>query len=250
MADERVYKAFRPAQLFADGFHLITPLLWVLFVCTLMTFFFVNSWLPIVLTSAHISAAHAALATSLFQAAGMIGAFILCRPIDIMGFAPLSVVYILALIVTPLIGYAAHAEWLLMVVVFCSGFVLFSLQFGINAVSAMIYPTSIRANGSGWAFGVGRLGAVSGPIVAGVLWGMHLTIEHLFLILAIPLAATVIASLILVRLYYLRFRGSGSGGAMPRRASARLADLDHNAAVLPHRANIELLIIWTINNRI
>jgi AAHS family 4-hydroxybenzoate transporter-like MFS transporter len=223
VADEKVYRAFRPSQLFADGLHFITPLLWVLFICTLMTFFFVNSWLPVVLTRAHIPAAHAALATSLFQGAGLIGALVLCRPVDKMGFIPMSAVYVFALIVTPLIGYAAHVEWVLMAVVFGSGFALFSLQFGINAVSAMIYPTSIRSNGSGWAFGVGRLGAVAGPIIAGVLVGMHLTIEHLFLVLAIPLAVACVASVILARLYYVRFQGAGLGrrDAMEEGAVAR-----------------------------
>jgi MFS transporter, AAHS family, 4-hydroxybenzoate transporter len=175
----------------------------------LMSFFFVNSWLPLVLTSAHISLADAALATSVFQAAGTIGGLTLCRPIDKWGFVPLSIVYAFALIVTPLIGYAAHIEWLLMIVVFCSGFALFSLQFGINAVSGMIYSTSIRSNGSGWAFGVGRFGAIAGPIAAGVLLGMHMPIEHLFLYLAIPLAVATLASIVLARLYYRRFQGSG-----------------------------------------
>jgi len=211
VADEKVYKGFRPQQLFADGLHFITPLLWLLFICTLMTFFFVNSWLPVVLTSAHISVGHAALATSVFQAAGTIGGLTLCRPIDKFGFVPLSIVYVFALIVTPLIGYASHAEWLTMIVVFCSGFALFSLQFGINATSAMIYPTSIRSNGSGWAFGIGRFGAVAGPIVAGILIGMHLSIEHLFLFLAIPMAIATLASLVLARLYYVRFQGAGLG---------------------------------------
>lgn len=211
VADEKVYQKFRPQQLFADGLHFITPLLWLLFVCTLMSFFFVNSWLPLVLTSAHISVAHAALATSVFQAAGTIGGLVLCRPIDKFGFVPLSIVYVFALIVTPLIGYAAHIEWLLMIAVFCSGFALFSLQFGINAVSGMIYSTSIRSNGSGWAFGVGRFGAIAGPIAAGILLAMHKPIEHLFLYLAIPLAVATIASLVLARLYYVRFQGAGLG---------------------------------------
>jgi len=211
VADEKVYKAFRPTQLFGDGLHFITPLLWLLFICTLMTFFFVNSWLPIVLTSAHISVGHAALATSVFQAAGTIGGLTMCRPIDKMGFIPLSILYLFALIVTPLIGFAAGTEWILMVVVFFSGFALFSLQFGINATSAMIYPTSIRTNGSGWAFGIGRFGAITGPTVAGVLIGMHYSIEYLFLFLAIPLAIATIASVILARLYYVRFQGAGLG---------------------------------------
>lgn len=211
VAQETVYQKFRPQQLFADGLHFITPLLWLLFICTLMTFFFVNSWLPLVLTSAHISLAHAALATSVFQAAGTIGGLTLCRPIDKYGFVPLTIVYIAALIVTPLIGYAAHIEWLMMIVVFFSGFTLFSLQFGINAVSGMIYATSIRSNGSGWAFGVGRFGAVAGPILAGILLGMHMSIEHLFLFLAIPMAIATVASFVMQRLYYVRFQGAGLG---------------------------------------
>ncbi len=211
VAQEPVYQKFRPQQLFADGLHFITPLLWLLFICTLMTFFFVNSWLPLVLTSAHISLAHAALATSVFQAAGTIGGLTLCRPIDKYGFVPLTIVYVAALIVTPLIGYAAHIEWLMMIVVFCSGFTLFSLQFGINAVSGMIYATSIRSSGSGWAFGVGRFGAVAGPILAGILLGMHMSIEHLFLFLAIPMAIATVASFVMQRLYYVRFQGAGLG---------------------------------------
>lgn len=211
VAQEKVYQSFRPQQLFADGLHFITPLLWLLFICTLMSFFFVNSWLPIVLTSAHIPVSHAALATSVFQAAGTIGGLTLCRPIDKWGFVPLTIVYVFALIVTPLIGYAAHVEWVLMIVVFCSGFALFSLQFGINAVSGMIYATSIRSNGSGWAFGVGRAGAVAGPILAGVLLGMHMSIEHLFLFLTIPLVIATIGSMVLARLYYVRFQGAGLG---------------------------------------
>jgi AAHS family 4-hydroxybenzoate transporter-like MFS transporter len=223
VADEQVYQAFRPIQLFGNGLHFITPLLWLLFVCTLMSFFFVNSWLPVVLTSAHIPVAHAALATSVFQAAGTIGGLALCRPIDRFGFVPLCAVYLFALIVTPLIGYATQSEWLLMVVVFFSGFTLFSLQFGINATSAMIYPTSIRSNGSGWAFGVGRCGAVAGPIVAGVLIGMHLSIEHLFLFLAIPLSIATVASLVMARLYYVRFEGVGLGRRETMDEAARAA---------------------------
>ncbi len=137
--------------------------------------------------------------------------WVTCWPIDKYGFIPLSIIYLFALIVTPLIGFASGTEWVLVLVVFCSGYALFSLQFGINATSAMIYPTSIRANGSGWAFGIGRFGAIAGPVVAGVLIGMHLSIQYLFLFLAIPMTIATLASLILARLYYVRFQGSGLG---------------------------------------
>ena len=54
IADERVYQQFHPKQLFQDGLHWITPLLWVCFICNLMSFYFLNTWLPTVLSAAHI----------------------------------------------------------------------------------------------------------------------------------------------------------------------------------------------------
>jgi MFS transporter, AAHS family, 4-hydroxybenzoate transporter len=96
-----------------------------------------------------------------------------------------------------------------MTIVFLAGFTLLGLQFGLNATSALIYPTSIRSNGSGWAFAIGRFGSISGPIIAGVLIGMHLPIEKLFLFLIIPLAIGTVGSFVLARLYYVRFQGMG-----------------------------------------
>jgi AAHS family 4-hydroxybenzoate transporter-like MFS transporter len=225
VADETVYKNFRPGQLFADGLHWITPLLWLCFICNLMSFYFMNSWLPTVLTAAHIPLSHAVLSTSVFQIGGTLGGLALSRPIDKSGLMPVCVLFILSLIVAPLTGYAtAGSELVLMAVIFFCGFTLLGLQFGLNATSAMIYPTSIRSNGSGWAFAVGRCGAVAGPYAAGVLIDMHLAVQHLYLALVVPLAVGTVASFILARLYYVRFAGMGLGQRDTLDAAARGAD--------------------------
>lgn len=221
VADERSYGTFAPKLLFADGLKWITPLLWLCFICNLMSFYFVNSWLPTVLTSASISVGHAALATSLFQIGGTLGGLCLARPIDRAGLMPVCLMFFLSIPVAAAIGYAAAPEALLMVVVFFAGFCLLGLQFGLNATSGMIYPTAFRSNGSGWAFAVGRFGSVAGPIVAGYLIAMHLSIQHLFLFLAIPLTIGAFASLVLARLYYTRFQGMGLGQRETLDAAAR-----------------------------
>ena len=195
----------------ADGLRWITPLLWVCFICNLMSFYFLNSWLPTVLSAAHVPVSHAALSTSVFQVGGTLGGLALSRPIDRMGLAPVCGLFVLSFLIAPFVGYAESPEWLLMVAIFLAGFTLLGLQFGLNATSAMIYPTSIRSNGSGWAFAVGRFGSVAGPIVAGVLIGMRLSIEHLFLFLLVPLFIGTVCSFVLARLYYLRFEGMGLG---------------------------------------
>ena len=154
---------------------------------------------------------HAVLSTSIFQIGGTLGGLSLSRPIDKSGLMPVCVLFVISVLVAPFVGYATEPEWFLMSVIFLAGFTLLGLQFGLNATSAMIYPTSIRSNGSGWAFAVGRFGSVSGPIIAGILIGMKLPIEHLFLFLLLPLTIGTIASLVLARLYFVRFQGMGLG---------------------------------------
>ncbi len=188
IGDEKVYAKFRPAQLFQDGMQWITPLLWLCFVCNLMSFYFMNQFLPTVLAQAHIPMSDALLSTSVFQIGGTLGGLALSRPIDKMGLMPVCLLFVLSLCVAPFTGFATGvSETVLMIVIFFCGFTLLGLQFGLNATSAMIYPTSIRSNGSGWAFAVGRCGAVAGPYVAGVLIDMHLAVQQLYLALIVPL---------------------------------------------------------------
>jgi AAHS family 4-hydroxybenzoate transporter-like MFS transporter len=98
-----------------------------------------------------------------------------------------------------------------MIVVFLGGFCVLGLQFGLNATAAMIYPTSIRSNGAGWALGVGRVGSIAGPLVGGALIAMKAPVQQLYVIAAVPLLVGAIACFVLMRLYVGRFRGRGLG---------------------------------------
>ena len=70
---------------------------------------------------------------------------------------------------------------------FCAGFLVLGIQTGINVVGAMIYPTSLRANGSGWELGIGRFGSIAGPVIGGLLVGLPLV--TLYAWSAVPFAA-------------------------------------------------------------
>jgi AAHS family 4-hydroxybenzoate transporter-like MFS transporter len=68
-------------------------------------------------------------------------------------------------------------------------------QSSINALAGIVYPTSVRSFGVGWALGVGRVGSIAGPIV-GVLVAQHMPVVQLYQIGAIPVllgAATAFA---------------------------------------------------------
>jgi len=75
------------------------------------------------------------------------------------------------------------------VILLLFGLIGFRIQggfVGIYAVSARLYQTEIRNTGVGWAIGEGRLGAISGPLLGGVLIGMGLSMTTNFMIYAIP----------------------------------------------------------------
>ena len=78
------------------------------------------------------------------------------------------------------------------------GLIGFGIQggfIGMYAVAAKLYPTQVRTTGVGWAIGLGRLGAVIGPIVGGLLIGMGLSMTTNFIIFAIPTIISGVAIL-------------------------------------------------------
>ncbi len=60
------------------------------------------------------------------------------------------------------------------------------------SVAAKVYPTEIRSTGIGWAIGLGRSGAVIGPVVAGYLITAGVGMSGNFLLFAVPMAVSAI----------------------------------------------------------
>jgi AAHS family 4-hydroxybenzoate transporter-like MFS transporter len=198
---------FTPKLLFAGGLFWLTTLLWILFVCNQLAFYFVNSWLPTVLTEANIPLSRAVIISSLFQLGGTVGGLVLARPTDRYGAIPVCVLFVLSLFTATTIGFAREPESLLMLDIFFAGFALLGLQFGLNAVSGMMYPTAFRSSGAGWALSVSRFGAIAGPIIGGILIARHLPIEQLYMFLFIPLTIGTVVSFVFAWLFRKRSQG-------------------------------------------
>jgi AAHS family 4-hydroxybenzoate transporter-like MFS transporter len=89
----------------------------------------------------------------------------------------------------------------MMTVTFVLGVTVQGAQAGINALSAMYYPTVIRSTGVGWALGVGRIGSIIGPFIGGLMLAAQWTPQQIFMAGAVPAlcaAAAVIASVALL----------------------------------------------------
>jgi MFS family permease len=76
----------------------------------------------------------------------------------------------------------------------------FTLNGGMTALYALVsqnYPIEIRATGVGWCIGVGRLGAILSPFVAGVLVERGWSLYSLIIALAMP--AALIGSFVVIK---------------------------------------------------
>jgi AAHS family 4-hydroxybenzoate transporter-like MFS transporter len=173
-------------QLFSERRAAITLLLWTIFFMSLLELYFLNNWLPTIMTQTGISLGTAAIITALFQLGGTAGALTLGRRIDRnLSFNVLAAAYGAACVAVLAIG-AAGALAALAVTILLAGFCVIGGQTGSNALAADFYPTAIRSTGVGWALGVGRIGSILGPFVGGWLISTAVDFRHVFRVAAIP----------------------------------------------------------------
>ena len=88
-----------------------------------------------------------------------------------------------------------------------AGFCVYGNQFGINAALVMIYPTSVRAIGAGWAQAFGRIGSIAAPIIGGILLGKAVPASEIFYAPAIALVLGALSAVVLAVLCVRRFAG-------------------------------------------
>jgi len=200
-------------DLFVGKLAVMTPLLWALFALNLMAYYFLLSWMPTLLSGAHIPLSQAAFATMMLQIGGFLGALAIALPLDRHGMLPVVALFVLAVPVVGAIGFvAAQGEAAyLMGIVALAGFCTLGAQFGINAISAILYPTALRSTGSGAAFGIGRVGAILGPVIGGPLIDMHLSVQTLYMIAAVPFVLGAITAFIMMPMFSERMLTHGPG---------------------------------------
>jgi MFS transporter, AAHS family, 4-hydroxybenzoate transporter len=138
-----------------------TLLLWFVFAVNSFILYLLVIWLPTLLTQEGWSAAQAMRGSVMNQAGGVIGGLILAYYVD-KGKTVLSTIvsYVLTAIAFGLFGFLPSTGlswWILLMIV---GGGISGAMFVLNALAAGFYPPVIRSTGVGWAFSIGRVGAV------------------------------------------------------------------------------------------
>ena len=185
-------------HLFRDGRGVSTVLLWVINFMNLLVLYSVTSWLPLLINAMGYETRTAVLIGAVLQTGGTIGAFGLAWLIARGGFMPmLTGTFAVATLSIAFIGQPGLSLTALGVIVFVAGWCVIGGQPGINALSATYYPTSLRSTGIGWGLGIGRIGAIVGPYIGGVLIGQKWTEQQLFWAAALPALVTTLTFVML-----------------------------------------------------
>ncbi|MBW8836831.1 MAG: MFS transporter, partial [Burkholderia sp.] len=204
--DERQTPSRNPKYLFSEGLAVITPLLWLLFALNLMGYFFLLSWTPTLLTAAKLPPATAALSSAALQVGGTVGTLVLLSWINRRQFFAIAILLLVAVPVVGSIGTIGlgASQGALLAASFVAGFCVLGVQSGINVCGALVYPTSLRALGSGWELGIGRVGSIVGPLLGALF--VTLPVDKLYMWSATPFLAGAVICFIVYRLNEARIR--------------------------------------------
>jgi MFS transporter, AAHS family, 4-hydroxybenzoate transporter len=185
-------------ELFRGGRALGTALLWAANFLNVLNVYFVASWLPTVVRDAGHPTSTAVLVGVAAQAGGLVGTVVMGLVVQRVGFVPvLTTCFTVAAASLAVIGRPDLPLPTLFAVAVLVGWGLFGGPPGLNALAATYYPTDLRSTGIGAGLGIGRFGAILGPVIAGELMLRRWPNEDLFQAAAVPalLSAAVVFSL-------------------------------------------------------
>jgi MFS transporter, AAHS family, 4-hydroxybenzoate transporter len=185
-------------ELFADRRSAMTLSLWFALGFAFATHFFLSQWLTTLLSPV-IGFADAARTQALFQA-GAGFSFVFGYLIDRRGIPVTAFTMFAAALPVAAIGWTAQSDTALaMGLALISGILVLGGDIGISTLPCIIYPPAIRSSATGAAFGVGRVGAILGPLLAGLLIWLNVPLSTIFIISALPVLCSGAACVVLDR---------------------------------------------------
>jgi len=162
--------------LFAPRFVVGTLLFWLGTGVGLLLVYGLNTWLAQIMRSAGYELGSALAFLLVLNLGAIVGTPMLGVVADRVGSKrTTSVMFLVAALCIFLLSFNLPST-LLYVLVAIAGACTIGTTILVNAYTANFYPAQMRATGLGWALGVGRLGAIMGPIYGAFIiesgWGL------------------------------------------------------------------------------
>ena len=172
--------------LFQQGRTFSTMMFWVAFFMCLLMVYALGSWLPKLMIQAGYSLGTRMIFLFALNIGGMVGAIGGGALADRFHLKPvLTTMLTLGAIALILLGFNSP-QMVLYGLIAIAGAATIGSQILLYTFVAQFYPTAVRSTGMGWASGIGRIGAIVGPVLTGALLTFELPHQMNFLVIAIP----------------------------------------------------------------
>jgi putative MFS transporter len=156
-------------ELFAPGYVQRTIMVWALWFFALVGYYGLTTWLGALLQEAGYTVTRSTLYITLISLAGVPGFAAAAWLIERWGRKAMMIVTLLGSAVTAYFYGTATGFAQLVGFGLCMQFFMFAMWSVLYAYTPELYPTHARATGAGCASSVGRVGALLGPTIVGLI---------------------------------------------------------------------------------
>ena len=181
-------------ELFSPALRRQTILLTTAYFAHIMTFYFIIKWIPklVVDMGFHPSEAGGILVWA--NVGGLLG----CLTMGLLSprfsvRALILAVLVGAVIMVTYFGTGQDSLKELAIVAGTAGFFTNGAVVGLYALFAYVFPTNVRAGGTGLVIGIGRGGATLGPILAGVMFSLGFGLGPVAMLMALGSMVAIVA---------------------------------------------------------
>ena len=158
-------------EIFQPGLVAITTIVTLAYFFHITTFYFIVKWIPKIIVDLGFPPSSAAGVLVWTNVGGATGGAIFGLLTLRFGLKPLTIVLLLLSTLTvTLFGRSPADLDRLSLICAMAGFCTNAGIVGLYAIIARVFPTQVRAFGTGFTVGVGRGGSVLAPIIAGFLF--------------------------------------------------------------------------------
>ena len=190
-------KTMPMGRLFGRGMAGSTIQITLIYFLVVIPVFFMQTWLPTLIADLGIAPSQAAMISAFFSVGGVVSGLAIAASSERLGLRTIlntalvggvvMIVFFSLLPASPplLIGAAAVA-----------GFFLQGSMVTLYAVVARTFPAEMRASGTGFVVGLGRIGSILPPLLAGALAVAGLSRTGIAIAMAVP---ALVALALLVR---------------------------------------------------
>jgi benzoate transport len=186
------------SDIFAPGLIAGTVIVTFAYFFHITTFYFIAKWVPRIVAGFGFPASTAAGVLVWVNVGGATGGAIFGLLTQRYSVKSLTIGVLLAsTVAVTAFGHSPADLQTLSIICAIAGFCTNAGIVGLYAIIAQVFPTHVRAFGSGFAIGVGRGGAVIAPMIAGFMFEYHYSLPVVAMTLA---AGSLFGALVLLRL--------------------------------------------------